>query len=201
MKRSKYLRVKRYADCLLAVLAVLLLWPLFLAICVAIKLDSKGSVFFTQKRVGYAGRLFDIYKFRTMYSYTPRDVPTHMLKDPDEYITGIGAFLRRTSLDELPQIINIIKGDMSFVGPRPALWNQYDLIRERSKYRANRVPPGLTGLAQINGRDELEISEKARIDGMYAKNFGPVMDIRCLFGSVIAVMKGIGVREGGTGGR
>ena len=201
MRRSKYLKIKRYADCLLAVLAILLVWPLFLAICVAIKLDSKGSVFFTQKRVGYAGRLFDIYKFRTMYSDTPKDVPTHMLKDPDEYITGVGAFLRRTSLDELPQLINIVKGDMSFVGPRPALWNQYDLIRERSKYGANRVPPGLTGLAQISGRDELEIPEKARIDGIYAKDFGPLMDIKCFFGTFAAVLTGSGVKEGGTGGR
>ncbi len=201
MKRSKYLRLKRYMDCFLAITALLLIWPLFLAICVAIKLDSKGSIFFKQKRVGYAGRLFDIYKFRTMYSDTPKDVPTHMLKDPDEYITNVGAFLRRTSLDELPQLINILKGDMSFVGPRPALWNQYDLVAERAKNGANRVPPGLTGLAQISGRDELEIPKKAAIDGEYAKHFGLPMDIKCFFGTFAAVLKESGVKEGGTGGR
>ena len=200
-KRSVYLKIKRYIDCFLAVWAILLIWPLFLAICVAIKLDSKGSVFFTQKRVGFAGRLFDIYKFRTMYEYAPKDVPTHMLDDPEEYITGVGAFLRKYGLDELPQLLNIIKGDMSFVGPRPALWNQYDLIRERAKHGANRVPPGLTGLAQINGRDELNVSEKAAWDGVYARDFGLLIDLKCFFGTFSTLFSADGVKKGGTGER
>ena len=203
MKRSKYLRVKRYADCLLAVLAVLLLWPLFLAICVAIKLDSKGSVFFTQKRVGYAGRLFDIYKFRTMYSYTPRDVPTHMLKDPDEYITGIGAFLRRTSLDELPQIINIIKGDMSIVGPRPCVvyeLGDYATLNKRFKKRFE-VIAGLTGYAQCQGRNELEWDVKADFDNRYIdlyKKWGILLDGYIVFKTVAGVFQHTDIYESKT---
>lgn len=201
MKKKQYIKIKRYMDCFLTVIIFLLIWPLFLAICVAIKLDSKGPVFFKQKRVGYRKTYFEIYKFRTMYIDTPKDIPTHMLKDPEQYITKVGKFLRKTSLDELPQLINILKGDMSFVGPRPALWNQDDLVAERDKYGANLVPPGLTGWAQIHGRDELEIPVKAALDGEYVKKFGLWMDIRCFFGTFTAVLFHRGVVEGGTGGK
>lgn len=199
--RKQYLKVKRYLDCLLCLGGLLLLWPLFAGICIAIKLDSKGPVFFRQKRVGCNKKIFEIYKFRTMYTDTPKDMPTHLLKDPEQYITRVGKFLRKTSLDELPQIINILEGDMSLVGPRPALWNQDDLIRERDRYHANQLPPGLTGWAQIHGRDELEIPEKAALDGYYVKHFGLLMDIRCLVGTVSAVLLHKGVKEGGTGGK
>lgn len=199
--RRRYLKVKRYLDCLLCLIGLLLIWPVFAGICIAIKMDSKGPVFFKQKRVGYKKELFEIYKFRTMYTDTPKDMPTHLLKDPEQYITKVGKFLRKTSLDELPQIINIIKGDMSLVGPRPALWNQDDLIRERDRYHANQLPPGLTGWAQIHGRDELEIPKKAALDGYYVKHFGFLMDIRCLAGTVSAVLLHKGVKEGGTGGK
>lgn len=201
ISRKQYLKVKRYLDCLLCLIGLLVTWPVFAGICIAIKLDSKGPVFFKQKRVGYNKELFEIYKFRTMYIDTPKDMPTHLLKDPDQYITKVGKFLRKTSLDELPQIINILMGDMSLVGPRPALWNQDDLIRERDRYHANQVPPGLTGWAQIHGRDELEIPEKAALDGYYIKHFGLLMDIRCLIGTVSAVLLHKGVKEGGTGGK
>ena len=142
---------------------------------------------------------FDILKFRTMRIDTPHDVPTHQLENPDQWITRMGKFLRKTSLDELPQIINIFKGDMSIVGPRPALWNQYDLIAERDKYGANDVPVGLTGWAQINGRDELEIDVKAKLDGEYASKIGFWMDARCFFGTFLSVLKSDGVLEGGPG--
>lgn len=201
ISRKQYLKVKRYLDCLLCLIGLLVTWPVFAGICIAIKLDSRGPVFFKQKRVGYNKELFEIYKFRTMYTDTPKDMPTHLLKDPDQYITKVGKFLRKTSLDELPQIINILMGDMSLVGPRPALWNQDDLIRERDRYHANQVPPGLTGWAQIHGRDELEIPEKAALDGYYIKHFGLLMDIRCLIGTVSAVLLHKGVKEGGTGGK
>lgn len=201
MKKKQYIKIKRYMDCFLTVIIFLLIWPLFLAICVAIKLDSRGPVFFKQKRVGYRKTYFEIYKFRTMYIDTPKNIPTHMLKDPEQYITKVGKFLRKTSLDELPQLINILKGDMSFVGPRPALWNQDDLVAERDKYGANLVPPGLTGWAQIHGRDELEIPVKAALDGEYVKKFGLWMDIRCFFGTFTAVLFHRGVVEGGTGGK
>lgn len=201
VSRRQYLKVKRYLDCLLCLIGLLLIWPVFGCICIAIKMDSKGSVFFKQKRVGYNKKLFEIYKFRTMYIDTPKDMPTHLLKDPEQYITRVGRFLRRTSLDELPQIINIIRGDMSLVGPRPALWNQDDLIRERDRYHANQLPPGLTGWAQIHGRDELEIPDKAALDGYYVKHFGLLMDIRCLVGTVSTVLLHKGVKEGGTGGK
>lgn len=199
-RRSRYLRIKRYADCVLCLIGLLFALPLFAGICAAVKLDSPGPVFFKQKRVGYGKKTFDIYKFRTMYIDTPKDMPTHLLKDPEQYITKVGKFLRKTSLDELPQIFNILMGDMSLVGPRPALWNQYDLIAERDKYHANQLPPGLTGWAQIHGRDELEIPKKAALDGYYAKHFGPAMDVRCLIGTVGAVLTHRGVREGGTKG-
>lgn len=156
-----------------------------------------GSV--PAKRVGINKTYFNILKFRTMKIDTPKDMPTHLLKDPQQYITKVGGFLRKTSLDELPQIINILKGDMAIVGPRPALWNQYDLIEERDKYGANDILPGLTGWAQINGRDELPIAVKARLDGEYVKRMGFLMDVRCILGTVISVVKQEGIVEGGTG--
>lgn len=194
-----YQRVKRAADFILSLFGLLLLSPLFLGLTVAIKLDSPGPVLFRQKRVGIHKSHFNILKFRTMRTDTPKDMPTHMLKNPEQYITRTGAFLRKTSLDELPQIINILKGDMSVVGPRPALWNQYDLIAERDKYGANDIRPGLTGWAQINGRDELEIPVKALFDGEYVKRMGPIMDLRCFLGTFLSVLRGDGVVEGGTG--
>ena len=173
--------------------------PLFLVIIVLIKLDSKGPVLFKQKRVGIHKTHFNILKFRTMSIDTPNDVPTHQLKNPEQYITKVGKVLRKTSLDELPQILNILAGQMSIIGPRPALWNQFDLIAERDKYGANDVPVGLTGWAQIHGRDELPIKEKAKLDGDYVKRISPGMDIRCFIGTVVCVLKSDGVREGGTG--
>ena len=180
-------------------LAIIILSPLLLILCIAIKLDSPGPIFFTQKRVGIHKTYFQIYKFRTMRTDTPKDMPTHMLANPEQYITKTGRFLRKTSLDELPQIFNIFKGDMSIVGPRPALWNQDDLVAERDKYGANDVTPGLTGWAQINGRDELEIPVKAKLDGEYVKKYGFTMDVRCFFGTFLSVLRQDGVVEGGTG--
>lgn len=177
----------------------MVLSPALLALSAAIKLDSRGPVLFKQKRVGIHKTYFSIYKFRTMRIDTPKDTPTHLLADPDQYITRMGHFLRRSSLDELPQLFNILKGDMSFVGPRPALWNQYDLVAEREKYGANDVPPGLTGWAQINGRDELEIPVKAKLDGQYVKRMGFWFDVRCFLGTFHAVANADGVVEGGTG--
>jgi len=194
-----YIKVKGFIDRLLALVGLIILSPLFLVLIIAIKADSKGPVLFRQKRVGVHKTHFPILKFRTMRIDTPKDTPTHLLKDPEQYITKVGKFLRKTSLDELPQIINILKGDMAIVGPRPALWNQYDLIEERDKYGANDVLPGLTGWAQINGRDELEIPVKARLDGEYVKKMSLGMDIRCIIGTVISVARQDGVVEGGTG--
>lgn len=194
-----YKYVKRGADFVMALLGLIILSPLFLVLIIAIKLDSRGPVLFKQKRVGIHKSHFQILKFRTMRIDTPKDMPTHLLQNPEQYITRVGKFLRKTSLDELPQIINILKGDMAVVGPRPALWNQYDLIEERDKYGANDIRPGLTGWAQINGRDELEIPVKAAFDGEYVKRMGPAMDIRCFFGTFISVLRGDGVVEGGTG--
>lgn len=165
-----YLKVKRLFDFILALIGLILLSPLFLIIIISIKLDSRGPVFFKQKRVGVNKTHFNILKFRTMRIDTPKDMPTHLLKNPEQYITKVGKFLRKTSLDELPQILNIIAGSMAIVGPRPALWNQYDLIAERDKYGANNIRPGLTGWAQINGRDTVSIEDKARYDGDYVEN-------------------------------
>lgn len=183
----------------LSVLGLFLLSPLFLCLMIAIKLDSKGPVFFRQKRVGIHKTHFYILKFRTMRIDTPKDMPTHMLKNPARYITRIGRLMRETSLDELPQIINILKGDMSIIGPRPALWNQYDLIAERDKYGVNDIMPGLTGWAQINGRDELEISVKAKLDGQYAEHLSFRFDCICFLKTVSSVLRRDGVVEGGTG--
>ena len=194
-----YRYIKRIIDILFSGLAIIILSPLLLILCIAIKLDSPGPIFFTQKRVGIHKTYFQIYKFRTMRTDTPKDMPTHMQANPEQYITKTGRFLRKTSLDELPQIFNIFKGDMSIVGPRPALWNQDDLVAERDKYGANDVTPGLTGWAQINGRDELEIPVKAKLDGEYVKKYGFTMDVRCFFGTFLSVLRQDGVVEGGTG--
>lgn len=191
--------IKRSVDIILSLLGLILLSPLFLILIIAIKLDSKGPVLFKQKRVGIYKSHFYILKFRTMRIDTPKDVATHLLPNPDQYITRMGKFLRKTSLDELPQIINILKGQMSIVGPRPALWNQYDLIAERDKYGANDVAVGLTGWAQINGRDELPIEVKARLDGEYVARRSLFFDIKCVFCTVECVCKRDGVVEGGTG--
>ncbi len=194
-----YLKVKRVVDIILSLLGLLILCPIFFLLIIAIKLDSKGPVLFKQKRVGIKKSYFYILKFRTMRIDTPKDTPTHMLENPDQYITKVGKFLRKTSLDELPQIFNILIGHMSIIGPRPALWNQYDLIKEREKYGANDVPPGLTGWAQINGRDELPIEVKAKLDGDYVANIGIMMDVKCFFGTIVSVLKRDGVVEGGPG--
>ena len=178
---------------------LIVLSPIFLILIIAIKLDSRGPVLFKQKRVGINKTHFNILKFRTMRIDTPKDTPTHLLENPDQYITKMGKFLRKTSLDELPQIWNIFVGQMSIIGPRPALWNQYDLIAERDKYGANDVPPGLTGWAQINGRDELPIEVKAKLDGEYVEKISFWMDVKCFFGTIVSVVKSDGVVEGGTG--
>ncbi len=191
--------IKRAADLIIAFIAAVMLIPVWLILSLLIVIDDRGSVFFVQKRVGKGKKLFPILKFRTMKTKTPHDTPTHLLSDPDQYITRVGRFLRKTSLDELPQLFNIIAGQMAIVGPRPALWNQYDLIEERDKYGANDIRPGLTGLAQINGRDELPIPEKARLDGEYAKSVSLKTDISCILGTVSAVLRHRGVVEGGTG--
>jgi O-antigen biosynthesis protein WbqP len=186
-------------DFFAALAGLIILSPLFLALAAAIKIDSRGPVFFRQSRIGKNKKLFRIYKFRTMRSDTPRDVPTHLMEDPARHITKVGKFLRRTSLDELPQIINILFGQMSVIGPRPALWNQDDLAAERDKYGANGVRPGLTGLAQVNGRDELEIPVKARLDGDYVNRISLLTDIKIFFMTVAKVFRSDGVVEGGTG--
>jgi len=199
MKQNRYMKIKRGIDFILALIGMVVLSPVFLVLIIAIKIDSKGPVLFKQKRVGIHKSYFNILKFRTMKIDTPKDMPTHMLSNPEQYITRVGKFLRKTSLDELPQIINILKGEMSIIGPRPALWNQYDLIEERDKYGANDVMPGLTGWAQINGRDELEIPIKAELDGEYVKKMSFFMDVKCFVGTIISVLKSDGVVEGGTG--
>lgn len=191
--------VKRSLDILLSLIGLILCLPLFLLIIAAIEIDDPGQVFFSQNRVGINKKIFKLYKFRSMKASTPHDTPTHLLKNPEQYITRVGKFLRKTSLDELPQLWNIFKGDMSVIGPRPALYNQYDLIDGRDKVEANSVRPGLSGLAQISGRDELEISEKVRLDGEYVKNLSFLFDCKCFFGTIVSVLKSDGVVEGGTG--
>lgn len=189
---------KRTLDIVLSFLGMLVLSPFFLLLVLAIKLDSKGPVLFKQKRVGLHKKHFYILKFRTMRIDTPKDTPTHLLENPEQWITKVGKFLRKASLDELPQIWNIFVGDMSIIGPRPALWNQYDLIEERDRYGANDVLPGLTGWAQIHGRDELPISKKAELDGYYVQHLSFGLDVRCFFGTIKSVVKSEGVVEGGT---
>jgi len=191
--------LKRVIDILLSFVGIIILSPLYLILCIAIKLDSRGPIIFKQNRLGKNRSYFYIFKFRTMKIETPKEMPTHLLSNPEAYITRVGRFLRKTSLDELPQLFNILKGDMSIIGPRPALWNQYDLIEEREKYDANDIRPGLTGLAQISGRDELAIEHKANLDGYYTANVTPWMDLKCFFGTIISVFKSEGVLEGGTG--
>ena len=190
---------KRLLDLLLSGLGIVVLSPVLLVLVIAIKLDSPGPVLFRQKRVGIHKTHFHILKFRTMKMNTPRDMPTHLLENPEQYITRVGKILRKTSLDELPQIFQIFTGKMSIIGPRPALWNQDDLIAERDKYGANDLRPGLTGWAQINGRDELPIDIKARLDGEYVKNISFLFDCKCFFGTIVSVLKSDGVVEGGTG--
>ena len=194
-----YLKIQRLIDIVLSFIGLVILSPVFLILIIAIKLDSRGPVLFKQKRVGIHKTHFNILKFRTMRIDTPKDTPTHLLEIPEQYITKTGKFLRKTSLDELPQIWNIFVGQMSIIGPRPALWNQYDLIEERDKYGANDVLPGLTGWAQINGRDELSIEVKAKLDGEYVEKKNFWMDVKCFFGTIVSVVKSDGVVEGGTG--
>lgn len=190
--------LKRGIDILLSFLGIVVLAIPMAVVAVVIRLDSPGSAVFKQKRVGKGKKLFKLYKFRSMKADTP-DIPTHLLDNPEQYISKVGKFIRKTSIDELPQLFNILKGDMSIIGPRPALWNQEDLIAERDKYGANDVRPGLTGWAQINGRDELEIPVKARLDGEYIENLSFMFDCKCFFGTIAAVLKSDGVVEGGTG--
>ena len=197
--------LKRLIDLILSSIGIIVLALPMGMIALIIKINDPGPVLFKQMRVGIHKNCFQLYKFRSMKMITPRDCPTHLLENPEQYITSIGKFLRKSSLDELPQLFNIWKGEMSIIGPRPALWNQEDLIAERDKYGANDIKPGLTGWAQINGRDELPIDIKAKFDGEYAEilNFckfnGFVMDIKCFFCTVVSVLKSDGVIEGGTG--
>ncbi len=191
-----YITLKRILDFILSLMGLIVLSPVFLILMIFIKLDSPGPIFFTQKRVGLHKKHFQILKFRTMRIDTPKNCPTHMLQNPAQYITRTGRFLRKTSLDELPQILNILKGEMSVIGPRPALWNQYDLIEERDKYSANEILPGLTGWAQINGRDELPIEKKAKLDGDYVRRMSLTFDIQIFFQTIASVLRHKGVREG-----
>lgn len=196
---------KRVIDITLSFMGLVLLSPLFIVLIIAIKVTDPGPAFFIQKRVGKGKSFFPLHKFRSMKMSTPRDTPTHLLENPEQYITSVGKFLRKSSLDELPQIWDILIGNMSIIGPRPALWNQDDLVAERDKYGANDVNPGLTGWAQINGRDELEIPIKAKLDGDYVVRLnagswsGFAMDVKCFFGTLVSVAKSDGVVEGGTG--
>ena len=192
---------KRLLAIVLSLLGLICLGWLLILLCIAIKIDSPGPVLFKQKRVGKGKSHFYILKFRTMRIDTPKDMPTHLLANPEQYITRVGKFLRKTSLDELPQLLNILKGDMAIIGPRPALWNQFDLIAERDKYGANDILPGLTGWAQINGRDELEIDVKAKLDGEYVERLSFGFDVKCFLGTIAAVLRSDGVVEGGTGAK
>ena len=194
---------KRLIDIILSAFGIVVLTPVWLILAIAIKMDDPGPIFFRQKRIAQdkdgKQQFFQIYKYRSMKMCTPRDCPTHLLENPEQYITRVGGFLRKTSLDELPQIFNILAGQMSIIGPRPALWNQDDLYEERAKYGANGVKPGLTGWAQINGRDELPIDVKARLDGEYVRKLSFGFDVKCFFGTIVSVLKHDGVVEGGTG--
>ena len=194
---------KRLIDLVLSACGIVVLLPVWLILAVGIKADDPGPVFFTQKRIAQnkngEQQFFRIYKYRSMKMCTPKDMPTHLLENPEQYITKVGGFLRKTSLDELPQIFNIFMGQMSIIGPRPALWNQDDLYAEREKYGANDVKPGLSGWAQINGRDELPIAVKARLDGEYVEKLSFAFDVKCFFGTITSVLSRDGVVEGGTG--
>lgn len=199
-KQKRYLPVKRLWDIAICIPICLFLIPFMLIFAAAIKFDSPGPVFFLQKRVGKDKSYFKIWKFRTMRADAPNDIPTHLLEEPDAFITKVGRFMRHYSLDELPQIYQcLLTNSISLVGPRPALWNQEDLVEERDKYGVNQVKPGITGWAQINGRDELEISQKARLDGEYVKNLSFAFDCKCFIGTFLSVLKSEGIVEGGTG--
>ncbi len=194
----RYFKVKRFLDIVFAVIGMIMLLPLFLLIVILMKIDSKGPIIFKQKRIGKNKKEFYIYKFRTMKTETPKETPTHLLENPEKWITTMGKIMRKTSIDEIPQFINILKGDMSFVGPRPALWNQYKLIEEREKYDVHSILPGITGWAQVNGRDKLHISEKAKLDGDYLEHFNLWTDIRLICKTFIVVLKRDGIIEGET---
>ena len=193
--------IKRVCDVVLSLAALVILAPVMLICAVIIKREDRGPALFTQKRIGIHKRPFRMYKFRSMRMDTPHDTPTHLLANPEQYILRCGKWMRKYSVDELPQILNILIGDMSFVGPRPALWNPYDLIAERDKYGANDIRPGLTGWAQINGRDELEIPVKAKFDGEYVRRESFVFDVMCVFRTVFKAARHEGVVEGGTGAK
>lgn len=190
---------KRLIDIVLSGIGLIILAVPMLIVAILIRCEDPGPVIFKQKRIGKNKKLFNLYKFRSMEMDTPHDMPTHMLSNPEQYILKVGGFIRKTSIDELPQLLNIFKGDMSIIGPRPALWNQDDLVAERDKYGANDIKPGLTGWAQINGRDELEIPVKAKLDGEYVEKMGFLFDCKCFFGTIKSVLKHDGVVEGGTG--
>ncbi|OBZ11232.1 sugar transferase [Bacillus sp. FJAT-26390] len=196
--RLNYQIYKRVFDFLIASVSLIVLLPFFLVLIVIIKIDSKGPIFFKQKRIGKNKKEFYILKFRTMRFDTPKDTPTHLLKNPELYITSIGRLLRKSSLDELPQVLNILKGEMSIIGPRPALWNQYDLIAQRDLYGANDVYPGLTGWAQVNGRDELTVEAKAKFDGHYIENMSLLFDIQVFLMTIASVIRSEGIKEGST---
>lgn len=194
---KKYIGIKNVLDFIFALLLTILLSPILALIILLIKLDSKGPVLFKQRRIGKYNVEFEIYKFRSMGIEAPKDLPTHIFSNAESYITGVGMFLRKSSLDELPQLINILKGEMSFIGPRPALWNQYDLIETRKTLGVDKIKPGITGWAQVNGRDELPIHEKARLDGVYVTNVSLFLDIKILFLTIIHVISRKGILEGG----
>jgi len=191
----EYIKAKRWIDTIISSIALLVLFPLLLLISIVVKVESRGPILFKQKRIGIHKTHFYILKFRTMRSDSPKDTPTHLLENADRYITKTGRFLRMTSLDELPQLFNILKGEMSIIGPRPALWNQFDLIEERDRYNANDILPGLTGWAQINGRDELSIETKAMLDGEYVSRMSLIFDIKCFWGTLAYVIKSEGISD------
>ena len=197
-RQKIYLPFKRLLDIICSLLAIIVFSPLYIILAILVKCTSKGPIFFKQKRIGKNKKTFNILKFRTMRIDTPKDVATHLLDDPDKYITKVGRFLRKTSLDEIPQAFNIFAGQMSVVGPRPALWNQDDLVAERDKYHANEIVPGLSGWAQCNGRDTLPIPEKAKLDGEYVKRFNVWFDIGIIFKTVFQAFRGKDEVEGKT---
>lgn len=201
VRQKIYLPFKRFFDIFLSLLAIIVFSPLYIIIAIIVKCTSKGPVFFKQERIGKNKKHFKILKFRTMRIDTPKDVPTHMLENPEQYITGIGKFLRKTSLDEIPQAFNIFIGQMSIVGPRPALWNQDDLIKERDKYNANNITPGLSGWAQCNGRDTLPIDKKAELDGEYVRRFNFWFDIKIIFKTFFQAFRGKDEVEGKNHGQ
>lgn len=194
--KNSYLRIKRLMDIVGSVIALILFSPLMIVVAILIKAESEGPVFFKQRRIGKDKKEFYILKFRSMKQDAPKEVPTHLLESPSAHITKVGSLIRKTSIDELPQLINVLKGEMSLVGPRPALWNQFDLIEERDKYGANDIKPGITGWAQINGRDELSTYRKAALDGEYVKKISLLVDINCLIRTILNVISKKGIVEG-----